>query len=131
MHPPHSSSALRQLGEVHTDPGPSRWEWSIATPDPQGRLRLPAEARTALDLAAGHRHELRGVCHRAGLVARLTGSGGLVVVDGRGRLTLPTWLRREDQRALLIGTATDVPLLVVAPVAALAALGDLLTGGGR
>ena len=119
MHPPRTSSALRQLGELHADPGLLQWEWAIATPDPQGRLRLPGVARAALDVVAGHRRELRGVCHRVGLVVRPAGNGGVVVVDSRGRLTLPTWLRRDERRALLIGTATDAPLLVVAPVAVL------------
>ena len=73
MHPPRTSTALRQLGELHADPGPLRWEWAIATPDPEGRLRLPAEARTALSLRAGCRHELRGVCRRVGLVVRPAG----------------------------------------------------------
>ncbi len=131
MHPHRTSTALRQLGELHADPEPSRWAWAIATPDPHGRLRLPAEARTALQVRAGERQELRGICHRAGLVVRPAGNGAVVVVDSRGRLTLPVWLRGDDDRALLIGSAHGSAMVVVAPVAVLAAFGDLLAGGAR
>lgn len=129
MHPQRTSTALRQLGELSADPEPSRWEWAIATPDPHGRLRLPAGARTALQVRAGERRELRGICHRVGLVVRPGGKGAVVVVDSRGRLTLPVWLRGGDDRALLVGSAHGSQMVVVAPVAVLAAFGDLLAGG--
>ncbi|MEO5680843.1 MAG: hypothetical protein ABIS47_14380 [Acidimicrobiales bacterium] len=53
------------------------------------------------------------------------------MVDSRGRLTLPVWLREIDDRALLIGSAHGSAMVVVAPVAGLAAFGDLLAGGAR
>lgn len=50
------------------------------------------------------RRELHGICPGWALVVRPAGNGA-GVVDSRGRLTLPVWLRGDDDQALLVGSA--------------------------
>ena len=128
MHDPRNSTALRQLADLGPDPDPPRWRWGIVRPDPEGRLRLPAEARRALRFRPGHRHHVRGICHRFALVARVDDAGASLVVDSRGRLTLPVWLRRGTDRALVVGSDAAATTVVVAPIAVLDRLGELLAG---
>lgn len=131
MHDSRTSTALRQLTDLGQDPDPSRWAWAIATPDHEGRLRLPAGALRAVGIERGQAVERSGLCHRVGLIVRSDGAGAPLVIDRRGRLTLPTVLRHLTDRALVVGADTDSALLVIAPTTALDGLGDLLTGGTR
>lgn len=126
-----TSTALRQLADLGRDPDPSRWGWSIATPDPRGRLRPPTAALRAVGIERRQAVERRGIGHRVGLVVRSDGAGTPLAVDRRGRLTLPTALRHLTERTLVIGADVDRALLVIAPTTALDGLGDLLTGGTR
>jgi hypothetical protein len=87
MHDPRNSTALRQLANHGTDPDPPRWLWGVVRPDPEGRLRLPAEARRALRFRPAHRHQVRGICHRVALVVRVEGPGAALVVD----ILVHTW----------------------------------------
>ena len=131
MHDPRTSTALRQLADLSTTPGPSAWVWAVARPDPEGRLRLPAAARHALGVRSGHQREVRGICHRVALVVTPAGTGTSLVVDSRGRLTIPVWLRRGADRSLVIGVDHTAPIVVIAPVAVLDGVGNLLAGGPR
>jgi bifunctional DNA-binding transcriptional regulator/antitoxin component of YhaV-PrlF toxin-antitoxin module len=131
MHDPRNSTALRQLADLGDDPEPPHWAWAVVRPDPAGRLCLPIEARGTLGVEPGRRHELRGICHRVALVLRADGAGAPIVVDGRGRLSLPTWLRRRTGGSLVVGTDRATAMLVIAPVAVLDGLGGILAGGSR
>ena len=131
MHDPRNSTALRQLADLGHQPDRPRWSWAIARLEPTGRLVLPVEARHALGVRAGHRTPLRGICQRVALVVRTDGSGALMAVDGRGRLLVPTWLRKGTAAAVVVGTRHDEPIVVVAPTAVLDALGDVLSGERR
>jgi hypothetical protein len=53
--------------------------------------------------------------------------GPRAVVDDRGRLTVPVWLR-EHGRDLLVGIDHHGPALLVAPVEVLNRVGDVLAG---
>lgn len=131
LHDSRTSTALCQLADLGRDPDPSRWGWSIATPDPEGRLRLSTAALRAVGIERGQAAERRGRCHRVGLVVRSDGAGAPLPIDRRGRITLPTALRHPTQRAPVIGANSDNALLVIAPTTALDGLGDLLTGSAR
>ena len=131
MHDSRTSTALCQLADLGRDPDPSRWGWAIATPDPEGRLRLPTAALRAVGIERGQAGQRRGLCHRVGLVVRAEGTGTPLAVDRRGRITLPTALRHLTERTLVIGADFDRALLVIAPTTALDGLGDLLTGSAR
>jgi len=85
----------------------------------------------ALGVRAGHRTEVRGICHRVALVVRSAGAGAPMVVDSRGRLSLPAWLRRGPVGSLVVGTDAGARLLVIAPAAVFEGLGDLLAGASR
>jgi hypothetical protein len=64
-------------------------------------------------------------------VLRADGAGAPMVVDGRGRLSLPAWLRRRTGGFLVVGTDHATAMLVIAPVAVLDGLGGILAGGSR
>jgi hypothetical protein len=131
MHDLTNSTALRQLADLGRQPDRSRWAWTIARPDPQGRLRLPGEARHVLGVEGGRRAVVRGVCHRVALVVAAAGVGAPLVVDSRGRLGLPVWLRRGPSGALVVGTDVGARLAVIASASVLDGLGDLLVGASR
>jgi hypothetical protein len=133
MHDVPTSTALRQLADLGQDPDPLRWHWAIARLEPTGRLVLPAEARTALGATTGQPTPVRGVCNRVALVLRASGAGTAIAVDGRGRLRLPTWLRRANHRSgsLLVGTRRGSPLVVIAPAGVLDGPGGMVTGESR
>ncbi|MGI8663859.1 MAG: AbrB/MazE/SpoVT family DNA-binding domain-containing protein [Acidimicrobiales bacterium] len=133
MHDPRISTALRQLADLDLgpDPGPPRWEWSVARVDAAGRIPFPAAARRALGVTPGTRTVLRGIGNRVSLVLAADCGGAPIVVDGRGRLRVPAWLRRGPGASMLVGTRYDAPVVVVAPVATLDGLGDLLSGSSQ
>ena len=123
-----NSTALRQLADLGTDPGPSPWAWAVVRVDPKGRVVLPADARIALGAPPGRQTSVHGICHRVALVLSPDDAGAEMGVDTRGRLGLPAWLRRGPATAMVVGTRGDRPLVVVAPASVLDAVGDLLTG---
>ncbi|MEY2402706.1 MAG: hypothetical protein QOD38_257 [Acidimicrobiaceae bacterium] len=131
MHDLRTSTALRQLADLGHQPDPPRWSWAIARLEPTGRLVLPREARVALDVRSRERNTVRGICHRVALVLQTGGAGAVMVVDGRSRLLVPTWLRTGTAAAVIVGTRHDVPIVVVAPTTTLDTLGDLLSGERR
>ena len=126
-----TSTALRQLADLGHHPDPPRWTWAVAHFDPAGRIALPSDARVALGARVGDRTEVRGVCHRISLVLSADGAGAPMVVDGRGRLCVPVWLRRGPCASLVVGTNHATALVVVAPTTALDGLGDVLVGESR
>jgi len=123
-----TSTALRQLADLGHQPDPPRWSWAIARLEPTGRLVLPVEARLALGLTAGQRTTVRGICHRVALVLDADGAGAAFVIDSRGRLLVPAWLRAGTASAVVVGTRQDPALVLVAPTTTLDTLGDLLAG---
>ena len=131
MHDPRTSSALRQLNDLGHDPDPPRWAWTIGRLEPTGRLVLPVEARRALGVRTNERTVVCGVCHRTALVLQVDVSGAAFVVDGRGRMLVPAWLRKGTADAVVVGTRTEPPLVVIALTTTLDALGDLLSGERR
>lgn len=131
MPDPRTSTALRQLNDLSHQPDPPRWAWAIARLEPTGPLVLPVEARRALGVRTKERTPVRGVCHRTALVLQADVSGAAFVVDGRGRLLVPAWLRTGTLAAVVVGTRLDPVLVVIAPTRALDTLGDLLAGARR
>ncbi len=83
---------------------------------------------TALEAGPGDRAEVRGVCRRAALVLRADGGGRRMAVDGRGRLYVPAWLRRQNGEELVVGTHIATSIVVVMSPSWLDALGDELAG---
>lgn len=136
MHDSRISTALRQLNDLGPAPGGSRWRWHIATVEDVGRIVLPVPARRALGLRSGNALEIRGRSHRVALILRRSGDDGGGVpmgVDGRGRLSLPAWLRQATAASgsVLVGTCADPVLVVVTPVGVLDGLGSRLVGESR
>jgi bifunctional DNA-binding transcriptional regulator/antitoxin component of YhaV-PrlF toxin-antitoxin module len=133
MHDARTSTALRQLADLGRDPDPPRWHWAIARVEATGRLVLPAEARSALGATSGQPSAVRGGCNRVALVLRTDGAGAVIVVDRRGRLRLPVWLRRAaaGSGSLLVGTRHARPMVVIASTGVLDGLGDTLAGEPR
>jgi hypothetical protein len=128
MHDPRTSPALRTLADLTAAPPQRRWSWSIGRLDDAGRVSIGRDAVDAL--APGPL--TMSWHHLALLVEPADGSAATapVVVDGRGRLTVPVWLRRR-QPEVLVGLDTIGPRLLVAPVEVLDRLGDVLAGDFR
>lgn len=84
-----------------------------------------------MGLRPAHRSEVRGICDRVALVVRAEGTGAPLVVDSRGRLRVPAWLRRGTIGSLVVGTDLAIPMLVIFPVTVLDVTGDLLGGATR
>lgn len=117
------TSALRK-------PCPPRWRWVIVRLDAEGRVCLPGNALVVLGAAADERAVVRGTCNRVGLVLHRDGAAPLSV-DSRGRVLVPVWLRRAagESGSVVVGTRTEDHLVLVAPVAVLDGLGNMLVGG--
>ena len=127
MHDPRTSPALRSLSQLTVGVEPRRWMWSVRRLDAAGRLCLP---RPIVEALAPGLRRLRWH-HLALLVAAdPTADGPPAVIDERGRLTVPEWLRQRD-RDVLVGLDPTTNELLVAPVEVLDRLGDVLTGGLR
>lgn len=126
MHPQRTSTGLRQFDDLGQSPPPRRWSWAIARLESTGRIVLPPEARRALGSPPGHSVDMRVRYSRLALVLRPDGPGATLSVDGRCRLYLPVSSRRGD--SVLIGTRTEVPLAMVAPVEVLDSIGGVLAG---
>jgi len=131
MHHPRTSTALRQLTDLGHEPDPPRWAWAVARLDAKGRVLLPPAARSALGVRLGDRTAVVGRCHRVAMVLQHDGGGAPMVVDNRGRLGVPAWLRRGPGASMVVGTRYDAPVVVLAPVATLDGLGDLLSGSSQ
>ena len=104
----------------------SPWRWSAAEPEPSGRLLLTPVARRVLGADGGPSQPVSGSVRGDTLVLRPHHADGrAMTVDGRGRMYLPVWLRRQP--GFLIGTNTtpDVAVVVV-PAALFDAIGDQL-----
>jgi hypothetical protein len=71
---------------------------------------------------------VRGICHRITLVLAAEGTGAAMVVDGRGRLCVPGWLRRGPCASMVIGTDSATGVVVVAPTTVLDGLGAVRVG---
>lgn len=74
---------------------------------------------------------MRGICHRVALVLDAGSVGAAFIIDSRGRILVPAWLRTRTAAAVVVGTRGDPALVVIAPTTALDALGDLLSGAHR
>ena len=126
MHDPRTSSALRTLADLTRVTEP-QWSWSIRRLDAAGRLCLPGVIVSALGPG---RWRVRWH-HLALVVGPDTGDDGpRAVIDVRGPLTVPVWLRERGQD-VLVGLDRSGLSLVVAPVELLDRLGDVLAGGAK
>jgi hypothetical protein len=129
MHDPRISTALRQLADLGDEPAGPRWSWAIVGLERIGRIRLPGPAMEALAVDGGGVVRVRST--RSALVVRPEGPGARAMVDGRGRMYVPVWLRHAaaGSRMLLVGAQVERGLVVVAAVGVLDGIGDLLAGG--
>jgi len=127
MHDPRTSPALRTRSQVTGDPPPSRWSWSIGRLDTAGRLCIPATGAATLGPGPWSMrwHQLAVV-----LEADAEWTGQSVAIDGRRRLLVPAWLRRQG-RDVLVGVDGRRARVLVAPVAVLDRFGDVLAGDER
>ena len=108
-------------------PDLARWRHWVVGVDSIGRITLPAEARPVGDPPSA----CRAVSRDRALVLRREGFGTPRQLDGRGRLTLPAWLRRLVGPAGAVLVAASVPeasIVVVTPAAVLDAVVDGLAG---
>ena len=88
-------------------------------------MTLPPAARAAVEGCVALRVVTRGEV----VLLRAGGAGRRVVVDGRGRVVVPCWLR--DAASVLVGSRTGGgagPVVVRAPPRLLAGLADELVG---
>ncbi len=131
MHDHRTSTALRQLTDLGGELDPPRWAWAVVRLDAKGRVLLSPDARSALGVRLGDRTEVVGRCHRVAMVLQRDGGGAPMVVDGRGHLRVPAWLRRGPGASMVVGTRYDAPVVVVAPATVLDGLGDVLAGSSR
>ena len=95
--------------------------------DSAGRLSLPSDARQLCDGAAS----VQASSYGAAVVLCRDGAGAPLSVDRRGRVQLPTWLRREVASAGAVFVAArrpDASVVVITPATGLDALADALVG---
>lgn len=117
MTDPRASTALRSLP---VDDAPlSRLAWTVLSPDPSGRVQLPAAVVDLLGTGPSHARVVDGVL----VLSEIEGPGRRIGVDRRGRLYLPVWLRRS---ALVVLADPGHRVVVVADVAVLDAVGERL-----
>jgi hypothetical protein len=125
---PAGSLALGQLRSLSGDPADvPRWRHWVLGVDAIGRITLPPEARA---VAAGRR-TVRAASHESALVLRANGLGAATHLDRRGRLALPTWLRRLVRATGMVLVAArfpDASLVVVTPTSVLDAVIDGVAG---
>jgi hypothetical protein len=76
----------------------------------------------------GHPVEAFGVCLRDVMVIRSTGDGRRLTIDGRGRLYVPAWVRRNHDMSLVVGTHHAQRTVVVVTPAVFDRVGDALIG---
>jgi hypothetical protein len=127
MHDPRTSPALRTLAQLTGDPPQRRWDWSLSRLDDAGRLSL---GRAITDVVGFGPFGLRW--HHLALFVEPDPPVGPqpAALDARGRLLVPAWLR-DRGRHVLVGLDAFAPRLLLAPVAVLDGLGDVLAGGIR
>lgn len=117
MTDPRASTALRHL--PLGDAPPSRLAWSVHSPDPSGRLQLPAAAVELLGTGPAHARVLDGVL----VLREIDGPGRRIGIDRRGRLYVPVWLRRP---ALVVVADPAHSVVVIADVGVLDPVGERL-----
>jgi hypothetical protein len=122
-------AALWPIHELTPLPTASRWRFAVVAVAPTGRISLPVAARDVLEVTHVGR-TVHATGRRAGLILRLDGIGRPLAVDGRGRLTLPVWLRHATHGAgtALLAAAIDAPLVLVASTSLLDAVADAMVG---
>lgn len=95
--------------------------------DAIGRITLPPEGRP---IPPGRRM-VRAASHGSALVLRADGLGAPTHLDRRGRLALPTWLRRlirGSGTVLVAARRPEASLVVVTPTSVLDAVIDVVAG---
>ena len=127
MHDPRTSPALRTLADLTDERRDRRWSWSVRRLDAAGRLSLARPVVAALGPGPWHMR-----WHHLALLVEPgpADDGPGAVVDDRGRVTVPVWLRQRN-RNVIVGLDHDGPTLLLAPVEVLDRLGDVLAGGVR
>ena len=131
MHDLRTSTAIRQLADLDDGPDPPTWSWAVVALEPSGRVRLPTAACAALDAQLGHSVEVKGVCRSDVLVVPSAGAGRQLMIDGRGRLYVPAWMRRGDETWMIVGTHHVDRVVVLAAPAVFDRVGDALIGASR
>jgi hypothetical protein len=128
------SAALALLRDAGQGPPPGgQWSWAVVAVEATGRVRVSPAARQALGAGPGG-VTVRCVSRGAVLVVRSGGGGAPMVVDGRGRLSLPVWWRRVCVPTGAVAVATragECPLVVLAPTGVLDGLAEVLVGERR
>lgn len=122
MTDPRISAALRHL--PLDAPPPNGLVWSVVSPDPTGRVQLPAAVADLLGTGPARARVIDGVL----VLGELEGPGPCIGIDRRGRLYLPVWLRRP---ALVVVADAGRGVVVLADVAVLDAVGERLLQGVR
>ena len=127
MHDPRTSPALRTLAQLTGDPPPTRWTWSIGRLDTAGRISLGPQPAELLGSGA-----LQLRWHHLALLVEPAQheDAATVLIDRRGRLLVPTWLRDRGPD-VLIGLERSRPRILVGPVEVLDRFGDVLAGNLR
>jgi bifunctional DNA-binding transcriptional regulator/antitoxin component of YhaV-PrlF toxin-antitoxin module len=95
-----------------------------------GRITLPASARALL----GDRQTAQALSRGCALVMKRGGTGAAVVVDRRGRVVLPSWLRRATRvstAVLLSACHVEGGVIVVVPATELDAIVERAAGEAR
>lgn len=105
-----------------------KWSFAIVTVERAGRVTLPAAARSAIEGA-----KLRLSSRGEVALLRSGGGGRPGVVDGRGRVVVPCWLRDAagPEGRLLVGTGTGhdaEPVVLFAPLKLLWGFADAMVG---
>ena len=131
MHDLRTSTALRQLADLDDGPNVPVWSWAVVALETSGRVRLPADACAVLSTRPGDSVEVRGVCRRDALVLRAAGDGRLLMIDRRGRLYVPAWVRRGDVTSMIVGTHHVERVVVLATATAFDPIGEALIGTSR
>lgn len=121
---------LGLIASLHESPGDlaARWWHWVVSVDDRGRLTLPAPARRE----AGRGVDWRATSRGDAVVLRPDGPGARIVVDGRGRLLLPSWLRARARSAggvvFVAARRPDASAVVVAPAGVLDGVAGALAG---
>jgi bifunctional DNA-binding transcriptional regulator/antitoxin component of YhaV-PrlF toxin-antitoxin module len=114
--------ALSLLRGLSTAAPEARWRYWVVAVDSIGRVTLPSEARPA----GGQSALLLVTSRERALVIRRTGIGSRRHLDGRGRLTLPEWLRRFVGLNGSVLVAASVPDASTVAIAATSSLDSVL-----
>jgi bifunctional DNA-binding transcriptional regulator/antitoxin component of YhaV-PrlF toxin-antitoxin module len=111
---PVARTSLSMLRELDSERRVSQWRYWIVGVESIGRITLPTDARRALDVGTS----VQAVSRELVLVLHRGGGGVCLLIDRRGRLVLPAWLRPAVDASgsvLVAARAAGLPTVVVVP----------------